>query len=77
MSTTTMKPSSLFASALASVETLPVEDQPALVEVVNKRIAAARRAEIVREVGQARAEHSRGNVKRGSAADVMRELRGP
>ena len=64
-----------FANVLASVETLPVEDQAALVEVVNKRIAATRRREMVQEIAEARADYRRGNVKRGSAADLMRELR--
>ena len=68
--------SATFAEALASVETLPVDDQAALVEVVNKRITAARRREMVREIAEARADYRRGNVKRGSATDLMRELRG-
>ena len=71
-----MKLGSPFAAALASVETLPVEDQAALVEVVNKRIAAARRTKIVQEIGDARTDYARGKVKRGTAADLMRELRG-
>ena len=65
-----------FADALASVETLPVEDQSALVEVVNKRIAATRRREMVQKIAEARADYRRGKVKRGSATDLMRELRG-
>ena len=65
-----------FADALASVETLPVEDQAAPVEVVNKRIAATRRREMIREIAEARADYRRGNVKRGSASELMRELRG-
>ena len=72
MNTTTGK----FNEVLATVEKLPVEDQATLVEVVNKRIAAARRQEMVREISEARTEHRRGKTKRGSAADVMRELRG-
>ena len=47
-----------------------------LVEVVNKRIAATRRREMVREIAEARADYRRGKVKRGSASDLMRELRG-
>lgn len=58
------------------VETLSVDDQVALVEVVNKRIAAARQWEIIQEIAEARSEYRRGKVKRGSAADLMRELRG-
>ncbi len=69
-------PTTKFADALASVETLPLEDQTALVEVVNKRIAAARRLEIVRKIAGARADYRRGKVKRGSAADLMHDLRG-
>jgi hypothetical protein len=72
MSTETGK----FADVLASVETLTVEDQAALVEVVNRRIAATRRREMVQEIAEARADYQRGKVKRGSADDLMRELRG-
>lgn len=64
-----------FADALASVETLTMEDQAALVEVVNKRLAAARRRQMVEEIAEARADYRRGHVKRGSATDVMREIR--
>jgi hypothetical protein len=58
------------------VETLPVEDQIALIEVVAKRIAAARRREMVGEIAEARVDYRRGKVKRGSATELMRELRG-
>jgi hypothetical protein len=64
-----------FAEALACVENLPFEDQEALVEVVNKRIAVARRKEILQEIADARRDYSAGKVKRGSSADLMRELR--
>ncbi|HTD65771.1 MAG TPA: hypothetical protein VK846_04470 [Candidatus Limnocylindria bacterium] len=65
-----------FNEILATVEKLPVEDQATLVELVNKRIAAARRMEMAREIAEARGEYRRGKVKRGSAADLMRDLRG-
>ena len=60
---------------MASIETLPLEEQTALVEVVKKRVAAARRAEIGREVAAARRDYRQGKVKRGSAAELMAELR--
>ena len=63
-----------FADALAAVETLPMEDQVALVDVVNKRIISARRRAMAQEIAEARADYRRGKVKRGSAADMMREL---
>jgi hypothetical protein len=65
-----------FNEVLASIEKLPADDQATLVEVVNKRLAAARRAQMVREIKEARADLRSGKVKRGSAADLMRELRG-
>jgi hypothetical protein len=67
--------SAKFGEALAAVETLPVEDQVALVEVVNKRIAATRRREILREIAEARADYRQGKVKRGSATQLLRDLR--
>ncbi|MDX1953404.1 MAG: hypothetical protein SFY81_14595 [Verrucomicrobiota bacterium] len=65
-----------FAEALASVATLPLDDQTALVAVVTKRVAAARRREIMREITEARADYQSGAVKRGSAATLMSQLRG-
>ena len=64
-----------FAEAMASVETLPLEDQAALVDEMSKRIASARRKEIKQEMGEAREDYRHGKVKRGSAANLMAELR--
>ena len=68
-------PPAKFAEALACIETMAVEDQTALLEIVNKRIAAARRREMLEEIAAARADYAAGKVKRGSAATIMRELR--
>jgi hypothetical protein len=46
-----------------------------LMDVVNRRLAAARRAEIVREVAAAKRAYSQGQVKRGSANTLIAELR--
>jgi hypothetical protein len=67
--------SAKFAEALACIETMPLDDQAALLDVVNKRLAAAHRQEIISEMAEARTDYSKGKVKRGSAADLMRELR--
>ena len=75
MSTAVLKHRPPFADAMASVETMPLGDQVALVEVVSKRIASARRAEMLREAAGARRDLRQGKVKRGSAADLMAELR--
>ena len=78
MSTATLSPgSSAFDRALTSVSALPAADQQALVEVVHRRLAAERRAELMREVALARRDHCAGKVRRGSAAELMAELRRP
>ena len=69
--------SSAFDQALSSVSALPADDRRALVELVNRRLAAERRAGLVREVAAARQDLRRGKVRRGSAADLMAELRRP
>jgi hypothetical protein len=62
---------SLFQEAIESVERLSLEDQEALIEVVNKRLALRRRADLVVRVREASEDYASGNVKRGSVADFM------
>jgi hypothetical protein len=64
-----------FAEALACIEMLPMEDQASLIEVVQKRIAAARRQEMLQEIAEARVDYRNGKVKRGSTTDLIREIR--
>lgn len=73
--TLTAVKTSRFQAVLASVESLPTEDQAMLAEVVTKRIAAKRRRQLVKEIGQARQDYHRGKVQRGTAADFISQLR--
>ena len=70
------KSGSGFDRALATVGALALDEQEALVDVVRKRIATSRRAALARSVAANRRDHRRGNVRRGTAADLMAELRG-
>ena len=65
---------SRFQAVLASVESLPTDDQAVLAEVVAKRVAAKRRRQLVREIDQARHDYRRGKVHRGTAADFISQL---
>ena len=65
---------STFQSAISIVEALPVEEQTMLVEVINNRLKAQRRTELIAEVKLAEQEYAAGNVKRGSVADFMADL---
>ena len=46
-----------------------------LVELINKRIVEKRRAELVSEVGEAREAFKKGEVKRGTVEDLMKDLK--
>jgi len=64
-----------FQKALETIETLPSEQQADLVEIVRRRLAQHRRDEIAASIREAKADHRAGKVKRGTVADLMRDLR--
>jgi hypothetical protein len=63
-----------FQDLIDAVESLPLDDQSMLVELINKRIIEKRRAELVREVEEARDAFRKGEVKRGTVEDLMKDL---
>jgi hypothetical protein len=63
-----------FEEVLEVVETLPLDDQELLVDLVRQRVADKRRAEIARNIAETHAEYKAGTVKRGTAADLLAEL---
>ena len=69
--------SSIFQKAIESVEMLPVDDQLLLVEIIKRRLIEHRRTELVAMVAEARESYRTGNVRRGSAEDLLRELENP
>jgi hypothetical protein len=66
--------SSDFQQAIEVVEALPPEDQILLIEIIRQRLIQYRRAELVEEVAEAREAYRQGNVRRGTVADLMKEL---
>ena len=65
--------SSVFQKAIESVEMLPVDDQLLLVEIIKRRLIEHRRTELVAMVAQARESYRAGNVRRGTAEDLLAE----
>jgi hypothetical protein len=63
-----------FQDLIDAVESLPLDDQSMLVELINKRITEKRRAELVAEVHEARIAFKNGEVKRGRVEDLMKDL---
>jgi len=65
---------STLQKAIEIVESLPSDEQEILVEVIRRRILERRRAVLIAEVAEAREAYQRGEVRRGSVDDLLREL---
>jgi hypothetical protein len=66
--------SSRFQQVIETVEALPPDDQLLLIEIIRQRLIQYRRAELVAEVAEAREAYRQGQVRRGTVADLMKEL---
>ena len=64
-----------FQDLIDAVETMPLDDQAMLVNLISKRIQEKRRAELLAEVQETRDAFSRGEVNRGSFEDLMKDLK--
>jgi hypothetical protein len=67
-------PSSGFQQAIETVEQLPPEEQEMLIEIVRQRLIEERRMELSAEIASSRAAYERGDVRRGSADALIKEL---
>jgi hypothetical protein len=66
--------SSDFQRVIEDVETLPVDDQMLLIEIIRQRLIQHRRSELVAEVAEARQAYRAGDVRRGTVEDLLKEL---
>ena len=64
-----------FQKALATIEALPSHQQVDLVEVMRRRLAESRRDEIAANIREAKADFRKGQVKKGTLPDLMKDLR--
>ena len=67
-------PTVSFQQAIEIVESLSLEDQEMLLDVLLKRLAQQRRKILVQEIAEVRQEYAQGNVQFGSVTDLMAEL---
>ena len=63
-----------FDRALRTVESLPEKQRDDLVEIVRRRLAESRRDSLAREIREAREEYARGKVKKGTVAELLKDL---
>ncbi len=63
-----------FQDVLEMVETLPDSLQEELIEIIRRRRLERRRIGLAGSIAEARAEYDRGEVRRGTVDDLLREL---
>jgi len=63
-----------FQEVIETVEALSPDDQVLLIEIIRQRLIQYRRAELAAEIAEARNAYQRGDVRRGTVADLMAEI---
>jgi RNA polymerase-interacting CarD/CdnL/TRCF family regulator len=61
-------------AAIEVIEQLSLEDQAQLLHIMYRRLIEAHREQLTQEIAAARQAHQSGQVKRGSADDILRGL---
>lgn len=67
---------SQFQHLIESVESLSINDQEMLLDILNKRLREQKRINLIDEINLVRKEYQEGNVKSGSVDDFLLELDG-
>ena len=63
-----------FDEALDIIESFPEEQRESIVEIVKRRLTEERRERLAKTVKEARQEYARGEVRRGTVDDLIREI---
>ena len=65
---------SLFQEAFTAIDALSLDDQAALIDVLNNRLKLRQWQEVVKEVREVQQEYREGKFKSGSVDDFLAEL---
>jgi hypothetical protein len=63
-----------FQKALDIVESLPEYQQEDLIDIIRRRLIEQKRNKLADSIKEAREEYARGEVRKGSVDDFMKEL---
>ena len=63
-----------FQKAIDAVESLSLQDQVVLLDILNNRLKQRQSQQVVQEVKEVQQEYSEGKVKFGSVNDFLAEL---
>lgn len=69
-----MKLAAVFGEVLDAADALSLQQQEDLVRILQNRMIDQKREALAQSVLEARAEYARGEVKKGSVADLMKDL---
>jgi homoserine kinase len=69
-----MMKTSAFQQAIESVESLSLEDQEILLDILQQRLHQQRRTKLTQEITEIRQEFTQGQVKFGSVDQFLKEL---
>ena len=64
-----------FAQTLDVIESLPVEEQEDVLEILQRRLVERRRVELIATVKQSRKEFAAGKCKPASVTAIMRQVK--
>jgi ribosome recycling factor len=63
-----------FDEALDIIESFPEEQKESIIEIVKRRLTEERREQLAQTIKEAREEYARGEVRRGTVDDLIREI---
>jgi len=63
-----------FQKALDIVESLPEYQQEDLIDIIRRRLIEQRRDRLADSIREARDEYAKGEIKKGTVDDLMKEL---
>ena len=63
-----------FQEIIETIEELSIEDQELLLEIVHKRLIEQKRSNLAERIAEAREAYRKGEVRRGTVADLMKVL---
>jgi hypothetical protein len=72
----TMQKTSSFQQAIETIESLPIDEQITLIDLMQNRLRYQRRQDLLQQVAEAEQAYVTGNVRKGTVADLMAELDG-
>jgi len=63
-----------FDEALDIIESFPEDQRESIVKIVKRRLTEERREQLVQTIKEAREEYARGEVRRGTVEDLIKDV---